>query len=222
MINFVILASGEFPTKQQNIDLLMNADKLICCDGAVDDLVKYREPDYIAGDMDSISSENREKFSNIIFPEDEQEDNDLTKAIRLAIKIASESSEPFYISILGATGKREDHTLGNISLLARYNRMLKETFPSTANYIQMISDRGRFIPLDDSCEIETQIGTAISIFATDPTLKISTQGVKYPTDEVVFDQWSWWKATLNVTTQKSVKFTFNHPCDVLVYIASNI
>ena len=86
----------------------------------------------------------------------------------------------------------------------------------------MISDRGRFIPLDDSCEIETQIGTAISIFATDPTLKISTLGVKYPTDEVVFDQWSWWKATLNVTTQKSVKFTFNHPCDVLVYIASNI
>lgn len=46
---------------------------------------------------------------------DEQEDNDLTKATRYCV-----SKGLRRIVYLGATGLREDHTLGNISLMVRY------------------------------------------------------------------------------------------------------
>jgi hypothetical protein len=82
----------------------------------------------------------------------------------------------------------------------------------------MVTDRGRFVPQEGEGSILVGKGREISIFATDPTLKLTTYGVEYPTDEVVFDQWSWWKATLNVATQDTVTFKMNHPARILVYV----
>ena len=213
MMRYVILAAGEFPKRGETLDILTGGDILICCDGAVEDALRYRMPDFIVGDMDSISPQNKERFREIIHSESEQEYNDLTKAVRFTLRHAQGVTGPFSITILGATGKREDHTLGNISLLMMYAEMLPE-----GATIEMVSDRGRFVPIDGDGSILVGRGREISIFATDPTLKLTTFGVEYPTDEVIFDQWSWWKATLNVATEDTVTFKMNHPARILVYV----
>ncbi len=65
--------------------------------------------------MDSIPGDLREKYAGKIITIKDQEINDLTKAVYFAQNVGQEE-----IVILGATGLREDHTLGNISLLADY------------------------------------------------------------------------------------------------------
>ena len=212
-MKYIIVAAGEFPQRGETLDLLREGDVVVCCDGAVEELIKFRIPDFIVGDMDSISEENFARFSDIIFSESEQEYNDLTKAVRFTLRHAQNGEGPLSITILGATGKREDHTLGNISLLMMYADMIPE-----GAQIEMVTDRGRFVPIHGEKELYVGRGREISIFATDPTLKITTLGVEYPTDEVVFDQWSWWKATLNVATEDTITFKMNHPAKILLYI----
>ena len=54
-------------------------------------------------------------YTALIHRETEQETNDLSKAFRYCLKRGWKK-----LFILGATGKREDHTMGNISLLSDY------------------------------------------------------------------------------------------------------
>lgn len=202
--HIAIVADGAFPTHPYPLNLLRKADIIICCDNAVVKLERHcgLRCDYIAGDMDSMSPENKLKYRRIIHKESGQEDNDLTKAFRLAMTL-----KPERISIFGATGLREDHTLGNISLVAEYAPTFKE--------VEMITDYGIFSPLFNSSVIRCTIGEQLSLFAFDQTLQIKSYGLKYPTDNVVFDLW--WKATLNEASSEEVRLEFNHPAPVLLF-----
>ena len=113
-----ILADGTYPRAQYPLEILAQADIVICCDASVEKL-KGREPNFIVGDMDTLSPTLQEKYSDIIHKSSCQETNDLTKSFSFALGLIS-SAESGEINILGATGCREDHSLGNISLLAEY------------------------------------------------------------------------------------------------------
>lgn len=208
VVKYVILASGSFPMTGGPLKRLMDADVLICCDGAVEELLSRRKPDYIVGDMDSISKNNLQKFSRIVHKISEQETNDLTKAFNLAYSLIKSERNPFTLTILGATGKREDHTIGNISLLLEYGLKVPE--------ISMVSDYGTFIPVYDSISVMVKKGCPVSIFSNDSSLRITSRGLAYPTANVVFD--SWWKATLNLASETQISLFFNHPSKVLLYI----
>ena len=118
----VIICDGVFPKTEFPRYLIRTADFIICCDGALKKFLRasaaifggQRLPDRIIGDMDSISAADKKKYSDIIVQVDEQEHNDQTKAFRWALENLSDIST---ITIIGATGQREDHTIGNISLL---------------------------------------------------------------------------------------------------------
>lgn len=208
---YAILASGDFPSSEKILKELLSADVLICCDGSVKNLMKYgRYPEYIVGDLDSISTEDKLRFSGIIHHIAEQQTNDLTKAFSLAVEIASKEDKDFHITIFGATGKREDHTLGNISLLLDY---------AAKADVCMVSDYGKFIPLSDSFRFKAEKGAPVSIFSQDITLKITSEGLQYETDNVIFD--AWWKATLNVASAEDIVLKFNHPSKALLYIGNN-
>ena len=106
----VILANGEYPTCPVPLTMLEEASFVACCDGAANEYIsRGHTPDVIVGDGDSLSTEYHKRFSPIIHQIPDQETNDQTKAVRYLQKRGFRR-----IAIVGATGKREDHTLGNI------------------------------------------------------------------------------------------------------------
>ena len=207
--HIVILAAGDFPRAETPLRALREADVRICCDSAAEGLVTFgMEPDRIVGDLDSLSPALLERYADRILRISEQDDNDLTKAFHLALTLA-----PANITILGATGKREDHTLGNVSLLLDYAR--EASCPVT-----MLTDFGRFEAIFDTTALPSVPGQQISIFAFDNTLKITSAGLKYPTDAVCFD--TLWKATLNEALSDAFTLTLSHPCGVLLFFANHL
>jgi len=212
MNSVVILCDGAFPTEPYPLYLLDSAESVVCCDGA---LVKYlehfpdRTPLAVVGDMDSLPSEVKEQFSGILFPESEQDYNDMTKAMRWVLREHPEVQE---IEILGATGLREDHTIGNLGLLMEYTRL----FDLEDRKVSMVSDYGTAFAITDSCELHLGEGRRFSFFSADNSLKVQSKGLQWPLDGVVFD--AWWKATLNRTTEPIVSLTFNHPSAALVMV----
>jgi len=54
----IILANGKFPTNNIPLELLLYAEQVVCCDGAAQGLLNSGiKPDYIIGDLDSVSKE---------------------------------------------------------------------------------------------------------------------------------------------------------------------
>lgn len=180
--HIVILANGSFPGTARCRQILDDAGTVICCDEAADNLLNYgREPDLIIGDMDSISGATRERFRDRLITIDEQETNDLTKAVNWC---AERGYSP--INILGATGLREDHTLGNISLLIEYNRDIDA---------RIITDHGEFSVLNSGETVLSYPGERISFFSVDNQVRVTSEGLKYPLEEMQLH--NWWRATLN-------------------------
>ncbi len=196
MKSYIILADGEFPKHPVAVELLRSASGIVCCDGSAAKLIeKGFAPDAIVGDMDSLNSDFQQQYREIIHRDPDQETNDLTKAFEYTLTLS-----PDKIHILGATGLREDHTLGNISLLASYSE--KTRIP-----LEMYTDYGKFFSIEGDVEISIKKGDQISLFALDPRTRIISEGLKFPLREVIFD--SWWKGTLNEASSNLVKLSIN-------------
>ena len=207
--SIVILAAGDFPQAEAPLRALHEADVRICCDSAAEALVAHGlEPDFIVGDLDSLTPAFQERYAGILTRIAEQDDNDLTKAFHLALTL-----DPSRITVVGATGRREDHTLGNVSLLLDYAR-------EAACPVEMLTDYGRFTAIFDTATLPAVPGRQVSIFAFDNSLKITSAGLKYPTDAVVFD--TLWKATLNEALSDAFTLTLSHPSGVLLFFADHL
>ncbi len=169
----VILANGLFPTAEEPLRLLREARYVVCCDGAA---CHWSQCDAIVGDGDSVPEELRNRLIQI----DEQEDNDLTKATRYCLSKGMKR-----IAYLGATGRREDHTLGNISLMVRYAREMGVD-------PLMATDDGWFVVAKGEESFESFAGQQVSIFNVD-CKRLSSEGLKwasYPYGQL-------WQGTLN-------------------------
>ena len=217
MNNVVILCDGEFPRKDYPLYLLDSADAVVCCDGSVVNYLRHtrkrfgeeRMPEAVVGDMDTLSGKWQKRLERLIVHESEQDDNDLTKAMRYVLSKHPEVSE---IHILGATGKREDHTIGNLGLLMEYTRL----FDLDGIRVDIISDYSTAFAVTDSCELHVGEGRRVSLFSPDNTLTIKSKGLQWPTDAVVFD--AWWPATLNRAVDDVIKLTFSHPSRALILL----
>lgn len=178
----VILANGTYPTHPVPLAALCTADLIVCCDGAAEKLTDHgHEPGVIIGDLDSVPAAIRKKYAEILVRDSDQETNDLTKAVKWCLGRGIKE-----VTILGATGIREDHTLGNISLLADYGKMIDAV---------ILTDTGTFRVYDHSVAIESHPGQQVSLFSIDPSLKVTSSGLKYPLDGLRLN--SWWRGTLN-------------------------
>lgn len=177
----VVAANGELPTGGIALEVLSKARFLCCCDGAGERLsaLGYM-PDAIVGDGDSMSAAFRESHAGIIEKVDEQDDNDLTKATRLCMRHGFRR-----IAYVGATGLREDHTLGNIFLLPRYRREFG-LLPV------MLSDYGCFIPASGDMAFATFARQQVSIFNMSCS-RLSGEGLRW--QPYAYSQM--WQGTLN-------------------------
>ena len=147
----VILANGQFPRHRVPTRVLEEAKLLVCCDGALATLHRER-PELEArllsegrllatGDGDSLSPALRERYGAIFRQVYEQDDNDLTKATRLVLSLVKSAGRQPVVAYLGATGLREDHTIGNVSLLRRY-RVPVFVFVAAARIMSMMMFAG--------------------------------------------------------------------------------
>jgi thiamine pyrophosphokinase len=189
----VIVADGSFPVHEIPLSYLRAAERIICCDGSAETLLRSGfVPDAIVGDMDSLSEGVAIKFADRIFPDDDQETNDLTKSVAWCRNKGYND-----LVIVGATGKREDHTIGNISLLAEYVKDVR---------VVMVSDTGFFFPLIKAAEISSFTGQQISIFSVDSGSEITSTGLRYPLKRKVIS--NWWQGTLNESLGRSFRLDF--------------
>ena len=204
----VILCKGDFPQKEYPRELLRRADVIICCDGALD-------PDVIAGDMDSLSKRLMNEYSSIAVREEEQETNDQSKAFRYLLKHWPEVKT---VHILGATGKREAHTIGNLGQIMEYARLYGASGNPEEDevYVDVVSDYSTTFALTDSCELLVGEGRVVSPFRPENSLNIKSEGLVWQTSGVVFD--NWWQATLNRASADVVKLTFSHKSIALVIL----
>lgn len=195
----VILANGDYPSSPLPLKLLKEAPYVVCCDGGADAYIANGHlPDAIIGDGDSLSEANRLRYASLLHHNPDQETNDQTKAVQFLL-----SQGKHRIAIVGATGKREDHTIGNISLLMEYNRM--------GATVRSYTDYGIFIPCKDTCTFECKEGQQVSIFNF--TAKgLKSEGLAYP----IYDFTTWWQGTLNTCTGSS--FTIEAKGEYLVFI----
>ena len=213
----VIIGDGTFPETEYPRYLIRTADFIICCDGALRKFIRnskaifgeQRLPDLVIGDMDTLSPSLQKKYPEIIIKENEQEHNDQTKAVRWALNNLRGIES---VHILGATGGRTDHTIGNMSLLMEYTRM----FDLSDICIEAVTDEGTIFPINDTIEFDCGEGRRVSIFTPDSSLKIKSEGLMYPTDDVVFD--NWWKATLNISVRDNVRLELSHRSMALIVL----
>lgn len=176
----VIIANGDYPTGSIPLNILSRAEYVVCCDGGANEYIRRGfTPNAIVGDGDSLHPDYREQYKEIIHRDKDQETNDQTKAIKFLIQKGISK-----IAIIGATGKREDHTLGNIALLIEYMRMGVE--------VRSYTDYGVFVPCKDSNSFESFKGEQISIFNVSAH-GFNSSGLKYP----IYDFTAWWQGTLN-------------------------
>ena len=156
----VILAAGEFPKRGGRAwNVLASASVVVCCDGAADMYRRRmrREPHAVVGDCDSVKG----RFKNVV-EVCEQDTNDLEKAVRWCRESGLKPEV-----VLGATGRRDDHSIGNVF------RAL---------------DLGRRV-------FKTARGSEVSIFAPDPATRMKSSGLEWPLDGVEFK--NLYCATLN-------------------------
>ena len=115
----VLIGGGNEPSKDILNEELKDAELLICADGGANCLYKYKIiPQYLLGDFDSINKTILEFYKGkdccieIYSKDKEYTDSEIcfNKALELN---ATE------ITMLGFTGNRLDHFIGNLGLLLR-------------------------------------------------------------------------------------------------------
>lgn len=142
-------------------------------------------PDVIAGDFDSVSSESLSAFSRM---EDVEmlrlnpikDDTDTEFVIREAIRRSAKE-----ITILGATGTRLDHVLGNIHLLGiGIKEQVSIEIVDTHNRIRMIEKEHTILKAE-------QFGNFVSLLPICGDAKgVTLRGVKYPLTDAVIPSFS--------------------------------
>ena len=167
--------------------------------------------------MDSLSPRLAKYYSDKLVKVEEQDDNDQTKAYHYVLERFPAVDA---IHFIAATGKREDHTIGNLGLLMEYARAIPPCHPERSEgslpQLDMVSDYSTAFAITDSCDLVLGKGRKVSLFSPDNSLTLKSKGLQWQTSGVVFD--NWWQATLNRATEDVVSLEFSHKSLVLVIV----
>lgn len=191
----IIVGNGEVPQGEIPMLFLQHARFIVCCDGALEKLLKIgMKPDVVIGDCDSISEERRQQFKDIIIEDKDQECNDLQKALKYCLR---QQFGP--VAILGASGLRDDHQLANLSILNMYAERMD---------LIMVSNYGLFSFISEDTTFASTPGQEVSVFSFDGQALFSFSGLQYPVHNRRFAQL--WEGSLNKALGNSFTITLNN------------
>ena len=181
-VEAVVLANGEYPTASLPLHILESAPYVVCCDGGADEYIRQGHiPNLIIGDGDSICEENRRKYGHLLHCISEQETNDQTKAVSYLL-----SQGKRRIAIVGATGRREDHTLGISACL--WTTCVPEPMYVLIQTMAFSSLAGTRVP--------SLPAGAAGIYHQLRRRRLHGIGLVYPLSDFT----NWWQGTLNECT----------------------
>lgn len=186
----IILAAGEAPreeTARLLEDMAAKAAVVVSCDRA------HPLADYVVGDGDGVTEEEKRSLGDRLVVVPEQETNDLAKAYRFLTDKITE--RPLEIFIFGATGKREDHALGNVFRIADFER--------DGIHVEIVTNTGDFIGVAGRRSIPAGKGAAVSVFAPAKGTTMKSKGLEWPLEGVSLDDL--WAGTLNRATEDVVE-----------------
>ena len=167
----IIVAGGEADLTQlkNEIDLGLH-DLLIAADSGADHILNAGfMPDIVVGDLDSLSADKSLLQSQIVEFPAEKDFTDAEAAFDRALSSGADD-----IIIYGATGKRLDHFMGNLSLLIKADNLsLACCIVDRYNRLRLISD-------DTTLHRSDCFGKYISIIPIDDNVNITLTGFKYP------------------------------------------
>lgn len=182
-MNILIVANGTIKNRNFYKKIIKKANIIIAADGGADNCIKLGvSPNYIIGDLDSISNKAEEKFKKIIIHDINQNTTDLEKAIALAKKLGCKS-----LTIIGAIGSRIDHTLSNIITL------FKTKIPS-----RIIDESNEIFAVEKKIEIKGKKGDVVSIIPVSRVEGLTYDGLKWNVKNKNVD--SGWTGTSNIMT----------------------
>lgn len=163
----LILANGHAPSKSLLNRHLADADVFVCADGGANAAAKLGVvPDLIIGDLDSILPGTVKRFSGVTARRiADQNSTDLEKALTWAQKNGYKS-----IRVLGATGGRLDHTVGNLSALVKFSRKLAVTFHDADGDLYVVGTERHF---------DVPAGTTVSLLPLTLCEGVMTRGLKW-------------------------------------------
>lgn len=164
----LIICNGEMPSSKLLAPLLKTKPYIICADGGANKVRAFGiVPDYILGDLDSITQKTRHYFSFVpVIHIADQESTDLEKVLTYLLANKFRSA-----TIVGATGDRPDHTMANFSILLKYHKKLSLQFFDEHCTIEIVQKHIRF---------KAFIGQQISLVPMGKCSGIATKGLKYP------------------------------------------
>lgn len=163
----LILSNGFPPSRSLLVSEVEKADILIGADGGGNIFLDHDiQPHVVVGDMDSFIRPDQLDFE--ILKDSGQETNDLEKALQEALNRESKSC-----TVLGAFGKRMDHSLKNLSVMKRYCDLFE--------ILEFRDEDLKAFLVTSSYKGELPVGSIISLFPLSGTVSgIKTTGLKYP------------------------------------------
>lgn len=164
----LVICNGEPPSRMLLREAARQSDLIVAADGGANSAVALGvRPDIVIGDLDSIKPATRRVLrAALILRVDRQDNTDLEKALDfLAFRGVRR------IVIVGATGRRIDFTLGNLSVLWNYARSMD---------ITVAGDGWRATPVVRSLSVRAPKGTVVSIIPFGVCDGITLKGFVYP------------------------------------------
>jgi len=190
----IILANGKPPQKSVITFFQKNGfDSLLCADGGADSAIRLGlNPDYIIGDLDSISKEAIKKFKKTseIIQYKRQNDTDVEKCLKFAIKNKYDEA-----LLIGVTGNRLDHTICNLGIVLKFFTKINLSLLAENSYLK---------PYTGEVMLKTQKGEIISLYGFDKKTKIISEGLKYPLKNISLP-FGEKESTSNVSTSNSIQ-----------------
>ncbi|MGL5087569.1 MAG: thiamine diphosphokinase [Clostridium sp.] len=168
----VIVSGGRPPTKELLFSSIEGSDIIIGADKGCETLLKYDvAPTYILGDFDSATAETILKLEELNITKFKYpREKDYTDT-ELAFKLAVDKN-PSEIIMLGVTGTRYDHTLGNIGLLLKGLKL-------NIN-VKIVDDNNEIYLINKNTELIGNRGDIISFQAYFQTVEgLSIKNAKY-------------------------------------------
>ena len=169
---FIILANGQYPSHPAALNMLHTAGTIICTDGSANKLLENGlTPNVIIGDMDSTTV-GQDSFKGLYVKISDQDNTDLDKALEWC-KVNNLSP----ITVLGTSQLREDHTIGNLILLANYSEELDINF--VTDYFTITCHHGK----RSFTSFKQQL---VSLLPVEDIKSITTEGLEFPLIDELF------------------------------------